>query len=517
MSPSAAGRLPSPSVMMPDDELLRRSWPQRLVLLASLGVIGAALASVWWVQTFYHGVADIGRVEIAGEVLTSASSPGQPVNFLLVGTDSTNGLDPDDPINIGRIEDPRGRSNADTIAVLRLDPISQQAWVLPIPRDLYVPIPGSTSHRINAALLIGGPEKLIETIKGVFDIEINHYVEVDFKGFQEVVDQIGGVPVWFPNPTKSVATGLNIQSSGCWVLDGVDSLRYVRPRKDYEEFIDGKWVVTGGRDFERIQRQQDFIVLALDRAIQRGARNPQTLAQLIKAGAQSVVLDSLLTPAELIDLGDSFGSFTPDNITRYSLTVSTSYTDDGTYVGEILVDGADSAAINVFRGSADAVSPFDVSFDAYSADSRILAGDSKLLSDLGFDVTSEQQITTTIPHSVVVYPPGQKASAETVARYLLPTPAIVENLSATRMEVVLGADHQEVLYFFPRSAADTLREIDQLGAVDVPYLGTAISTSTSLVPTTTTTTSADVTTTSVVPTTTIAAIMGRPPEGESCG
>lgn len=502
---------------MPDEELLRRSWPQRLVLLSSLGVIAAALAALWWVQTFYYGVADIGRVEIAGEVLTTTSDPGQPVNFLLVGTDSTNGLDPNDPINIGRVEDPRGRSNADTIAVLRLDPISQQAWVLPIPRDLYVPIPGSSSHRINASLLIGGPEKLIETIKSVFDIEINHYVEVDFKGFQEVVDQIGGVPVWFSNPTKSVATGLNIQSSGCWVLDGIDSLRYVRPRNDYEEFIDGKWVVTGGRDFERIERQQDFIVLALDRAVQRGARNPQTLARLIKAGAQSVVLDSLLTPAELIDLGDSFGSFTPDNITRYSLTVSTDYTDDGTYLGEVLVDGADSAALSVFRGSADSVPPSEVSFNSYSADSRILSSDSKLLADLGFDVTSQQQIITVVPHSVVIYPPGQRAAAETVARYLLPTPAIVEDLSATRMDVVLGADHEEVLFFFPRGTTDTLREIVRLGEVALPDLGNQISTPSSAVATSTSTSVEVSSTTLVVPTNTIAVIMGRPPEGESCG
>lgn len=508
--------------MTTEDELLRRTWPQRLVLLMSLVVIGAAAAAVWWVQTFYQGVADLGRVEIAGKVLATTTDPGQPMNFLLVGTDSAKGLDPSDPINIGRVVDPRGRSNADTIAILRLDPVSQQAWVLPIPRDLYVPIPGSSSYRINAALLIGGPEKLIETIKSVFDIDINHYIQVDFRGFQQVVDEIGGVPVWFPHPTKSVATGLNIQSSGCWVLDGVEALAYVRPRKDYQEFINGKWVTTGTNDFERIQRQQDFLVLALDRAIQRGARNPQTLARLIKAGARSVVLDSELTPAELIKVGESFSSFNPDNITRYSLTVTTRYSDDGaTYIGEVLVKGADSAALNVFRGAADSIRPSDISFGVYAADAAVLSGDSKVLADIGFNVISQQSITTDVPHSVIVYPPGQRAAAEAIARYLLPIPAITEGRSATRIELVLGTDHQQVLFLFPQGTSETLREIGRLGDVPVPELGgiVAVAPSTSLPGITSSSAppTTMVTSTTQPATTTTIRIMGRAPKGKSCG
>ena len=88
------------------------------------------------------------------------------------------------------------------------------------------------------------------------------------------------------------------------MLDGVDALRYVRARNDYQEFIDGEWVTTQARDFERIERQQDFLVLTIDRAIQRGARNPRTLASLVEAGAQSVELDQALTVAELADLGE---------------------------------------------------------------------------------------------------------------------------------------------------------------------------------------------------------------------
>jgi len=502
--------------MMPEDQLLRRTWPQRFVLIGSLVVIVAALGASWLVRATYQSVAGLGRIEISGDVLVGVGDSAQPMNFLLVGTDSGKGLGADDTINNGRKEDSRGYGFADTIAILRLDPVSQQAWVLPIPRDLFVPIPGSPSNRINAAHLVGGPQKLIETINGVFDIEINHYVEVDFKGFQEVVDQIGGVPVWFPNPTRSVATGLNVLDEGgvCRVLDGVEALAYVRPRKDYEEFIDGRWVITGGRDFERIQRQQDFLVLALDRAIKRGARNPQTMLQLIKAGAKSVILDSQLTPAELRKLAQSFSSFSSDNITRYSLTVTTSYAEDGTYIGELWVEGADSDALAVFRGGSDSVRPSGISVDVFGADSGVLSGDSKLLADIGFDVASQQQIDTAVAQSVVIYPPGQLASAETIARYLLPVPALIEDVSATRITLVFGANHQQVLFLFPQDTIETRRQIALLGPVEQPDLGDAVAT-------VSTTTSVDTSTTVTDSTTTtqpaVASIMGRPPEGQTCG
>ncbi len=501
--------------MLPGDELLRRTWPQRLVMLAGLAVIVAALAATWWVQTIYDGLSSIGRVEIPGHILVTDTAPGEPVNFLLLGTDSGAGLDPDDPINIGRVEDPRGHGFADTIAVLRLDPVSRQAWVLPIPRDLVVPVSGSSNQRINAAHLIGGPATLVETVNDFFDIQINHYVRVDFLGFREIVDQIGGVPVWFPNPTKSVATGLDIGVAGCHVLAGADSLRYVRPRKDYSEFIAGEWVVTGNTDFERIQRQQDFLVLALDRAIQRGARDPRTMADLLQAGSQSVVLDGELTLSELRNLGESFSSFNPDNITRFALTVTTQYTDDGVYVGEILVDGADAAAIEVFRGVADAARPSEISFHVVGADLQELSGDADVLHEIGFDVVSQQQITTSVPHSVVIYPPGERASAETVASYLLPVPALAEDTLATRMTLVLGEDHEQILFLFPRGSSDTRAAIDALGEASPPDLGDVAFTTTAA-PSTSAPVESDTTTTTPTTSTTVT-IMGRPPEGQSCG
>ena len=180
-----------------EDVVLRRTWPQRLVILACLGVISAAVAASFFVGDLYAGVADLGRVQFSGDLLDTETDPSEPVNFLIIGVDSAIGLDPDDPAAFGRDVDDSGNALADTIAIVRIDPVGGQAWSLTIPRDLLVEIPGARVpvQKINAASLIGGAPLLVETVSTNFDISINHYVELDFLAFREVVDELNGVPM----------------------------------------------------------------------------------------------------------------------------------------------------------------------------------------------------------------------------------------------------------------------------------------------------------------------------------
>ena len=498
------------------------------MVLAGIGLIGAALAGAWGVQTLYDGLADVERVAISGEVLRTDTVPGEPVNFLLVGTDSAEGIDPDDPIHIGREVDPRGRHNADSISILRLDPRSGQAWVMSVPRDLYVDVPGSGQQRINATLLIEGPETLIETVRETFGIEINHYVVLDFFGFREVVDELGGVPVWFDHPSRSrEQTGLQVLEPGCHVLDGVDSLRYVRTR-DYEQFVDGSWVQVGNSDFGRIERQQDFLVLTLDRAIQRGARNPRTLASLVEAGAQSVELDQALTVAELADLGGFFADFAPENLARFTPQVTTEY-DGSRYLGEVLVPEVNEEIFAIFRGEAAGLTPADVELDVVVSDPVHLAdgADVDLLHRLGFGVVDAAALADRAPTSVVLYPPGERPAAVEVARHLIPIPAVVEDPDLERVTLVLGDDHEQIAWFAAHDYDKAIAEIEELGEVPVPDLATSPvpggsaeafaddRPSTSATPSTTI--AADVASdTELEPTTDSTGIIGRPPAGETC-
>ena len=337
---------------------LRRTWPQRLVVVAAVVVIVSALVSARTVKVVEEIVQEVRRVVIVDtgqygqQLLVPETDLGEPVNFLIVGTDSALGLDPSDPVVLGREIDPTGRSLADTIMLARLDPKSGSAWVLSIPRDLWAEIPGVQDNKIASAFFIGGASLLVATITSMFDVKINHYVQMDFVAFHRMVDTLGGVPVWFPNPVRDPRLGLEIAEPGCHVLDGSTALKYVRSRT-YTEYIDGHWQVTQGDDFGRIERQQDFLVLALDRAIHRGARNPSTMLQLLESGASSVTLDQGLTPGDLFTLSRSFSDFSPEKLHRERLDVYTLLWPDGTYKGEAAYRDANQPLLDVFRGAVD--------------------------------------------------------------------------------------------------------------------------------------------------------------------
>ncbi len=502
--------------------LLRRTWPQRIAILACLGVIGSAIAASFFVTDLYEGVADIGRVQFSGDLLQTDTSPSEPVNFLIVGLDSAIGLDPDDSAAIGRQYDERGTHNADSISILRVDPIGGKAWAISIPRDLVVPIPCARTPelRINAASLVGGGPCLVEAVSDALFIQINHYVQLDFLAFRDVVDELDGVPIWFPYAARDPMTGFVVVEPGCHKLDGAQALNFVRSRK-YQEFRDGEWVDVGNADLGRIQRQQSFVVAAIERAIARGARNPTSLSALISAAADSVVLDQGLTPAELIQLAEAFTDFTSDSLVTFSPAVADIVRDDA-WIGLQLIEPLDAEMFQIMRGVADAIPRAEVTFTVAGTDEATVVDDAELLRQLGFSVARERLISTSGSDSVIVHPAGQREYAELLARYVVPTPAVVENPVATEMTLVLGTEHRDVSYFFPAGEAETTAAIAALGEVAIPDLDEAmsapVSTTRSAAPTTTTVTSTTTTTTTTTTTmpSTNTMLPGRAPEGESC-
>ena len=431
---------------------LRRTWPQRLVVVASLLVIVSAMASARTVQYVEEVWEQVNRVPVTGtvrygqELLRTDTEPGEPVNFLIVGTDS--GTDVADTAAAAQASGvaTSGKSLADVIMLLRLDPKAKSAWVLSIPRDLWAEIPGAQDHKINSAFYIGGASLLVETIRSMFDVEINHYVQMDFAGFQQVVDSLGGVPVWFSHPARDPKSKLDVTESGCYVLGGEQALQYVRSRT-YTELIDGRWRITGGDDFSRIARQQDFLVLALDRAISRGARNPTTIAGMIEAGAAFVTIDQDLTLGELVSLAQDFSDFSPENLQRQRLEVYTLFWPDGRYKGEAALRQANEPILDVFRGEADSLSPSEVSLTVAGFNEFNREEASASLAGEGFEVLRSLS-SPAIPETVVLHGPGDAEAAMTVARYLEPVPYVVPDDGVDGVVVVLGADYGGVLFAF---------------------------------------------------------------------
>ena len=171
---------------------------------------------------------------------------------------------------------------------------------------------------------MGGPVRLIQTLDEDFGIPIDHYVELDFAGFRELVDVVGGVPVQFPRPARSAGTvelAIPRPGAGCWVPR--QALGFARARKDYQvRDEDGRWRhPTSGGDYSRVERQQLFVQLALRQAITKGARNPNTLRRLGRMGARSTTVDTGLEPDLIVALGRAFRTFDPADLVTYTLPV----------------------------------------------------------------------------------------------------------------------------------------------------------------------------------------------------
>ncbi len=297
----------------------RRTWPERLLVALGVFTSAAMAVGVYALNLAQDKASEVQRIAIGSEVLADPVTTAEPRNILVVGIDSAAGLDPNDPRAVERPDS----ILTDTMMVVRIDPASRSASILSIPRDLVVTIAG-TEQKANAAVSMGGgPDAggvplLIEAIDENFGIPINNYVQVDFSAFLDIVDAIDGVPFHFPNPVRDLKVGLQLNNPGCNVVGPDDALAYVRSRR-LEELVDGVWVSDGiAPDLQRIQRQQAFVVAMVERAIAKGARNPITLNNLIDAAIDDVVLDSRLSPADLLELGDQFREFRTENLQTFT-------------------------------------------------------------------------------------------------------------------------------------------------------------------------------------------------------
>lgn len=312
-----------------------------LVVTAAAGTGGIVVAA--------RRVADsIERVPGVAEVLSPPSARVE--NFLLVGSDTRAGSDPNDPDfgGIGTEDDVSG-NRSDTIMVLRRDRAGGPASLLSIPRDLYVDIPGRGQGRINGAYN-DGPATLVRTVQQSLGIPVHHYVEIDFLGFKRLIDALGGVVVCFEHPARDEHTGLYVELPGCWVLDGVQALAYARSRF-YEDYIDDRWVPDPTSDIGRTRRQRDFVDRAVQGALEQVRLDPFSAGRMARAISAGLRIDGRLDP---VDAAGSLRTAIDRGLATYSLPVN-GRTVSGNAV-LVLADGAE-AVLAWFRGTGPAPPP----------------------------------------------------------------------------------------------------------------------------------------------------------------
>ncbi len=267
-----------------------------LFVAAIIGTFGAAGV----IRAAGQRTDDVERISGLGSVLapipddgdTSIEYPAE--NYLLVGSDTREGVDASSS-DFGVIGDSGnvGGRRSDTIMVLRQER-NGGASLMSLPRDLWVEIAGTgKSQRINTAYN-DGPERLAATVSQSLGIPIHHYVEVDFVGFKDIIDRLGGVEVCVQYAARDLHSGLSL-NPGCQVLDGVQALAYARSRY-FEEWDGAEWRIDPRADLGRIERQQLFMRAAVDGALRKLQSSPFGSSDTIDAVIGSVRIDEGLDP-----------------------------------------------------------------------------------------------------------------------------------------------------------------------------------------------------------------------------
>lgn len=270
-------------------------WGRRIgfsLLALVLVLVVVATATYFWADGKLNRDVDL-------EALEDRSESGEGTNFLIVGSDSREGLSEEqrEELNTGNASG----SRTDTIMILHVG--SNGSTMVSLPRDTWLTIPeftGSESgnripaqdQKINASFSIEGPWLLARTIEYNFDIHIDHYVEIGFGGFANVVDALGGVEMCFDEPIRDENSGADFEA-GCHQLNGAESLAFNRQR--YQE-AEG--------DLGRTRNQQDFLGTLAGQAASPGTLlNPFRLYPTLNASLEALTVD---TNMSLWDLRSMF-------------------------------------------------------------------------------------------------------------------------------------------------------------------------------------------------------------------
>jgi LCP family protein required for cell wall assembly len=184
-------------------------------------------------------------------------APAAGTNWLITGSDSRQGLTRAQERQYSTGRDISGH-RSDTVMVLHVPSNGTRAVLVSLPRDSYVAIPGHGYNKLNAAYAFGGPKLMAETVQNLTGLRINHFMQIGFGGFVNVVNAVGGVNMCLPGPLKDRASGLNLKA-GCQTLDGGQALGYVRDRHNFTN-----------QDLQRVQNQRLFLKSLLSKLTSTG-------------------------------------------------------------------------------------------------------------------------------------------------------------------------------------------------------------------------------------------------------
>ncbi|PFG17474.1 LytR family transcriptional attenuator [Propionicimonas paludicola] len=248
-----------------------------IVLLSAVLVVGlGAGAVVWKASSMLSGIARDPDMLPTPEIPVLPPTPDSPMNFLVAGADASDG----------------GISRSDVLILGHISADRRSVYLMSLPRDLYVPIPGHGKNKINAAFAFGGMPLAVRTVEKLLDTHIEHAAWLDFDGLVAVSEKLGEITVW---NSEASSVGPYHFARGSIRLSGDALLTFVRQRHG----------VSGG-DLGRAERQRRVLkALAAKLFSKEALSHPTELLAVLDQLSGLVTVDASLTNEAIIDLAGS--------------------------------------------------------------------------------------------------------------------------------------------------------------------------------------------------------------------
>jgi len=266
------------------------------------------LSSIWF---FRHLNDNLTGMDYSKQVTNTPDriAPGDPINVLVMGSDTREGEQ-----TVEQMLD--GGARSDTTILLHLSSDRKHAYGVSIPRDTLVDrpectlpngdtIPAESNAMFNTAFYYGGPACTVQTVQAITGVAIDHSVVVNFAGFKDMVDAIGGVEVCIPHSIDDDEYNMHLDA-GTQTIRGNEALMYVRVRHGF----------GNGSDIGRMKRQQAFIASMAAKVVSAGTLTRfDRLVKFLNAATKSLALDEGLADImKLARLGNQFRQIGLDNI-----------------------------------------------------------------------------------------------------------------------------------------------------------------------------------------------------------
>jgi len=416
-------------------------WILGTLAVVVVMVIGGTAGYAWYLNHEIH------RINVRGltGVPTSGADAGTQ-NILMVGSTDRCTLKVQNPA-YGLCSEGVTGVNSDVVMVLHLDPTNHSVSILSVPRDLFVPNARTTgANKIDAALY-QGPSQLVAAINEDLGIPIQHYVVLNFDSFANVVDALGGVKMYFPEPVYDAYSGLKQLTPGCVQLNGLEALQVVRARHlqykgpgittDLPEF----WPSENLSDLARIRRDHEFLRVLASAVARQGLSDPITDERLVSGVAPQLEVDRKFSTSDMVSLVLGYHSVNVNRAPQLTLPVEVDQSSDGySYQGGAYGDvefpsvAQDQAVIDQFLGVGPTVdtmtgkplpAPSTVSVSVLNGTGATdqASDTSDALQALGFHISGIGDTPSVSPESeTVVYyasrSPADHAAAQAVARSL---------------------------------------------------------------------------------------------------